>query len=150
MKVFKLFAFLGILLFASSVAMASVVEKIDEKDPSKIGVSVTEIENRIKALTVKEKDGTIGSEEKESLEDYLSIVESNKIIVESSEKFKRFEGFVNLDLNNNKFLTEHNEFFKELEKDRNSLKNITGQDLVLLIAKYTANRWKQQKIPSIT
>lgn len=142
MKVFKLFAFLGILLFASSVAMASVVEKIDEKDPSKIGVSVTEIENRIKALTVKENDGTIGSEEKESLEDYLSIVESNKIIVESSEKFKRFEGFVNLDLNNNKFLTEHNEFFKELEKDRNSLKNITSQDLVMLIAKYTANRDK--------
>ena len=50
MKVFKLFAFLGIILFASSVAMASVVEKIDENDPSKIGVSVTEIENRIKAL----------------------------------------------------------------------------------------------------
>ena len=140
MRYIKLFSFFSILLFAASIAYASVVEDVNESDPSRIGVTVTEIENRVKALSAKEKDGTIGSEEQSSLDDYRNIQESNKIIIDTNAKFKRIEGFVNLDLNNNKYLKEHNEFFKELEKDRKTLKKITSQDLVLLIAKYTAKR----------
>jgi len=109
-------------------------------DPSRIGVTVEEIDSRIKALQQKEKDGIIGSEEALSLEDYLAIRKCNQEILQDVKTMEWIYGFINMDPNNNRYLTEHNNFFKELEEDRKTLESITSADTAILIAKYSKKK----------
>lgn len=144
MKTLKLLAFfLALTACAATYAIQPIVmsfSAVDENDPSQIGVSVGEIDNRISALSAREKDGTILSEEKESLADYRDIQENNRQILKNKEELDRINEFVNLDLKRNTYLDESREFFKRLDQDRNSLEKLAPADLHVLITQYTLNR----------
>ncbi|WP_274967829.1 mechanosensitive ion channel domain-containing protein [Succinimonas amylolytica] len=122
-----------------------VASDVDPNDPSKIGVSVGEIDKIIRNLQEKEKDGSITPEQLQSLEDYQEIRKYNQEILSDVKTMEWVYTFINMDPKNNRYLRENKEFFKELEADKKLLNNkISDADLALLIAKYTSKKESAQ------
>lgn len=123
---------------------ALLATEVNTADPSGIGVSVTEIDKIIRNFQDKEKSGGITPEEQQSLEDYQEIRKCNQEILSDVKTMEWVYTFINMDPENNRYIREYREFFRELEEDRKLVKKLSDADLSLLIAKYTSKKEKAQ------